>query len=495
MIDLFVTIGISVAAFAVLLAFIVFIHEYGHFKVARLCGVRVDTFSIGFGPALISWTDKHNTEWKIASIPLGGYVKFFGDANAASAGASAEDDEEERPITTQFNSEKDRLASLLTEEEKRVCFHFKPVWQRMAVVAAGPMANFVLGAVIFAVLLGTVGTRDIEPVVGYVSPGTPAEAAGFEPGDRIVSLNGRTLRDFQKLQNRVRISSDSDLTFAVERDGRELELVAAPRRVDLVDGFGNDVRGGQLGIERYIEPRIGVFGDDSPAQTAGLMTGDLILSVDGQPIFTWYDISRIVRSRPGETVAIVAEREGQQRRFEVTIRSFDVENAEGETVQVGALLFAPRSTPLRQLNPVDAITAGTAQVGEVVTTSLRFLGRLVTFQEDPRQLGGPVKIAKYAGQAVQSGFDPAYELTLGERILASLQTFINLAAVISVSIGFMNLLPIPVLDGGHLVYYAYEAIAGRPLSDRVQGIGFRIGLAIVGTFMIFVIFNDVAGLF
>ncbi|WP_370338284.1 RIP metalloprotease RseP [Parvularcula marina] len=494
MIELLVSIGISLAAFAVLLAFIVFIHEYGHFKVARLCGIRVDTFSIGFGPAMLKWTDKKGTVWKIAAIPLGGFVKFFGDANAASAGTSA-DEHEDHPMTTQFNSEKDRLAAVLTEEEKKVCFHFKPVWQRMAVVAAGPFSNFILGAVIFAILFATVGTQEITPVVGRVQAETAADEAGFEAGDKILTLNGRRVRDFTDMATRVKLSSGETLTFEVERDGRELTLIAVPKRVTQTDGFGNEVRVGQLGIVAFTDPVIGVVIDDSTAAKAGLEAGDRVLSVDGQPIFTWSDIGLVTEGRAGETVPVIIERDGQEMTFDVEIYSVTVTDTEGNELSFDTLGLGPKRDPLQRLGPAAAAKAGVEQVGEVLGVTVRYLGRLISFKEDPRQLGGPVKIAKYAGQAAEAGFNPAYEIPLTDRILISLQTFINLAALISVSIGFMNILPIPVLDGGHLVYYAYEAIAGRPLSDRIQGIGFRIGLAIVGTFMIFVIVNDVVGLF
>lgn len=495
MIDLLLSILIAVSAFAVLLAFIVFIHEYGHFKVARLCGIRVDTFSIGFGPAFLKWTDKKGTVWKIASIPLGGYVKFFGDANAASAGASAGEDEEGRPITTQFNSEKDRLAALLTEEEKKVCFHFKPVWQRMAVVAAGPIANFILGAVIFAVLLMSVGTRDIAPVVGRVQADTAAAAAGFEPGDEIKTLNGRRVKDFLDLSTQVKLSSGEELIFGVERDGAEKTLVATPRRVTQTDGFGNDVRVGQLGIEAYRAPVIGALSEDGPAAQAGLGSDDRVVSIDGKSIFTWSDIFLAIEDKGGKEVEIVVDRGARSVVVTAPVRSVSYQTDEGEELSGVTLGIAPQIAPLERMGPIDAMAAGTARVGDVLSVTIKYLGRLISFKEDPRQMGGPVKIAQYAGQAAESGFNPQYDLPLGTRILVSLQGFIELAALISVSIGFMNLLPIPVLDGGHLVYYAYEAVTGRPLSDQVQAVGFRIGLAIVGTFMIFVLVNDVVGLF
>ena len=421
MTSLFTTVAVALAAFAVLLPLIVFVHEYGHFKVARLCGVRVDAFSIGFGPALFGWTDRKGTRWKIASIPLGGYVKFFGDANAASAGASAEGRDDgmmlgsdlapaeaepaQGPGSTQFGSERARLEAVLTEDEKAVCFHFKPIWQRMAVVAAGPLANFVLAIAIFAVLFATVGRPRGETVVGLVEPGTPAAEAGFAPGDRVVSIDGRAVADWASMTERVRLSSDTELTFGIERNGDIVSLVAAPERVEVEDAFGNVMRAGRLGIG-----------------SAGAMT--------------W---------------------------------------------ERSPLLLAP----------VHAVQ----RVGGVLETTVRMIGRLATGREDPRQLGGPIKIAQYAGQAASSGFVAEGDIPIARRVLASVTTFASIAALMSISIGFLNLLPVPVLDGGHLVFYAYEAVAGQPLPERVQGAGFTIGLTMIACLMIFVVVNDVVGLF
>lgn len=401
--NVLIPILVAIPSFIVLLALIVFIHEYAHFKTARLCGVRVDTFSIGFGPALFSWTDKHGTVWKVAALPLGGFVKFFGDANAASAGTSSKDGVEgPKPVTTQFNSAKDRLAAVLTEEEKNVCFHFKPVWQRFVIVAAGPVSNFILGAVIYAVMLMAIGVQITEPIVSTVQEDSAAAEAGFEEGDRIVSINGRQIDDFNDLRMVVILSSNTPLDFVVDRNGQQMELTATPRRTETVDAFGNEVKMGILGISASTENDI-----------------------------------------------------------------------------------------FKRYGPVEAVAGGVARVGDVLQTTLRYLGRLVTGREDTSQLGGPISIAKYAGQATMFGFNPDFEIPLSQRILASLQTFFSLAAGVSISIGFLNLLPIPVLDGGHLVFYTYEAIAGRPLSDRIQAVGFQIGFVLLATFMIFVIINDV----
>ncbi|MGV6819779.1 MAG: RIP metalloprotease RseP [Parvularcula sp.] len=494
MLNILIATLISLGAFAVLLPLIVFVHEYGHFKVARLCGIRVEAFSIGFGRAIKSWTDKKGTVWKISAIPLGGYVKFFGDANAASAGV-AKDEDQEKPITTQFNSERDRLAAMLTDEEKRVCFHFKPVWQRAAVVAAGPLANLLLALIIFAVMFMTLGYRTDEPVVGKVAPDSAAAEAGFVPGDRILAVNGARIDDFEDLQLKVRLSADTDRRFTVLRDGQQVDLVARPRRVEATDAFGNPVSQGQLGIELYVPPVVSGFSDTSTARAAGIRDGDKIVSVGEYPVFTASDVGAALKSVEGDEVPVRVDRGGLLQTFEVPIERVSITDASGAEIKVPTLGIGYEREPLARLGPVAATLTAADRIGSIIDGTLTYFGRLVTLREDPRQMGGPIKIAQYAGQAVTSGFDEQIEAPLSRRILISLTSFIQLAALISVSIGLLNLMPVPVLDGGHLVYYAYEAVAGRPLSDRAQGIGFRIGIVLVGTLMVFVVTNDLMQLF
>ena len=403
---------ISILAFIVLLSIIVFFHEYGHFSVARLLGVKVDTFSIGFGKPIARWVDRKGTEWRIARWPLGGYVKFFGDAGPASNpenDVAEEAQPEAGPATTQFPQpgNEEAVGSRLTAEERKVCFHFKPVWARAMIVAAGPIANFVLAAVIFWGLLISFGSWIAEPVVGSVQPASAAEEAGFQSGDRILSINGRSIERFDDMQMITRLSSDEELTFEIERAGDVMTILATPKRQEITDAFGN-------------VDRLGILGVGSGPQTH-------------------------VKYGPGEAVLPALKR-----------------------------------------------------VGDVITGTMRFLGRMIFGKEDVRQLGGPIKIAQYAGQSVTAGFgDIADErgLTLAERLKTSLATFISLAALMSVSIGFLNLLPIPVLDGGHLLYYSYEALAGRPLGMKAQAIGFRVGIVLLASFMLFVTFNDISNLF
>ncbi|MEO1427066.1 MAG: site-2 protease family protein, partial [Pseudomonadota bacterium] len=249
---------ISVIAFGILLMFIVFFHEYGHFSVARLLGVRVDVFSIGFGKPLARWVDRKGTEWRIAMIPLGGYVKFFGDANAASMPdrqlSEPEPSEEKnaaRPGTTQFPSPTEALAAGMTAEERKVCFHFKPVWARAMVVAAGPMANFLLAIVIFAGLLMVFGRNVAPPVAGEIREGSAAQAAGFQVDDRILEINGRRISRFREVQGLVQLGTGDEMTVVVDRGGEQVTLSVTPRREEIVDAFGNKESVGMLGFIGY----------------------------------------------------------------------------------------------------------------------------------------------------------------------------------------------------------------------------------------------------
>lgn len=372
----FLSILFYVAAFLVALTVIVFVHEFGHFQTGRFFRVRVETFSIGFGRAMTSWTDSKGTLWKVGWLPLGGYVKFWGDEGAASTPDRA------------------RIAHIKTADDSSACFHLKPIWQRAIIVAAGPVANFILAIVIYAALLSTVGEARLEPRIAEVIEGTPAAEAGFQPGDLIRAIDGNPIDDFIELRRYVVLRDGDEMRFDVERDGKTISLVAAPRRAELTDGMGNKMQGGQLGIRPVV--------DDS------------------------------------------------------------------------AITYV-------RCDPFTALWEGTVTTYRFSVDTLTYLGRMIVGKGDVSQLSGPAGIAKAAGDAAAVG--PLF--------------FINLIAVLSISIGLINLFPIPMLDGGHLVYYAIEGVRGEPLGERAQEIGFRMGLAFVLCLMIFATLNDLGkfGLF
>jgi len=341
------------------LTVIVFFHELGHFLVARLCGIKVLVFSIGFGPELVGFYDRRGTRWKISAIPLGGYVKFFGDENEASVPDAS-------------------TLAAMTEEERKQSFPGQTVAARAAVVAAGPITNFILAIVLFAGVFMSYGKTTAIPRIAAVEPGSPAAAAGFKVGDVIVSIDGSKIDNFGDVQRIVNFSPGVTLTIEVDRGGALFTLKATPAEKD---------KKGMLGITRSNE------------------SGD-------------------VRTDP--------------------------------------------------VGPLEAVWLGADKTWFVVATTMTYLRDVVMGRQSADQIGGPIKIAQISGEVAKLGFGPLLDLT----------------ALLSVSIGLLNLFPIPLLDGGHLLFYSIEAIRGRPLSERAQEFGFRIGLAIVLMLMIFAAFND-----
>ena len=380
----------GILSFLVVITVVVTLHELGHFWAAKACRIKIDTFSIGFGPTLWSRVDKSGVEWRVAAWPLGGYVKFAGDANAASVPDKEDLDELREEIIAEEGA-----------AAVKDYFHFKPVWQRAFVTVAGPLMNFLLSITIFSVLFLAFGNVETAPKVAKVLPGSAAEAAGFKPGDMIVAMDGERVRDFEAVRLHILIRAGDRVNFTVQRDGKEVDLVAIPRRAKMKDPTGAEVTVGQLGLER---------------------------------------------ANDNATYKVI------------------------------------------RYNPIEAVGAGTARTFEVLEISLRYIGRIVTGKESGDQLSGPVGIARTAGAISQQ----AAEIEGGFWLKAANVglNLVQMIAFLSVGIGFLNLLPIPVLDGGHLVFYGYEAVARRPLDAKIQAAGFQVGLALLLGLMLFVTWND-----
>jgi regulator of sigma E protease len=357
-----------VVAYLFVLASVIFIHELGHFSFGRMFRMRITTFAIGFGPEIAGFTDRRGTRWKFSAIPLGGYVKFFGDAD----GSSRIDGDAERQMT---------------EAEKADCFHFRPIWQRALVVFAGPLFNFILAIGIFAGTFMVEGRSYIVPVAAEARANSPAAAAGFQRGDRILAINGREVRSVAEFIPIVQINAGTELRISVERAGAPVELKVTPARVEERTPFGK-LTFGQIGLQ-----------------------------------FEWRD---------------------EHQRFE-------------------------------SLSLPQAIKAGVEECGSIMRQTFTFLGRLFSGRENLDQMNGPIGIANITGQVAQNGVGNLLWLT----------------AVLSFSIGLVNLFPIPVLDGGHLVFYALEAVRRKPLRERTQEFGYRIGFGLILAVLIMVSFNDV----
>ena len=379
-----------IVPFLLVLTFIVTIHELGHFLVARAFGVKVDRFSIGFGKTIVARTDGRGTEWRLAWLPLGGYVKFSGDLDASSV-----------PDQAGLAELKQRVIAENGAGAERDYFHFKPIWQRALIVAAGPAANFLLAMVLFTILFSVIGEQVAAPRVALVTPGSPAAEAGFRPRDRIVAINGRPVTEQEEVTRTVVLSAGDALRFTVDRDGQRLDLVATPQRRVEDDELAGRVRIARIGL---------------------------------------------------------------------------------------ALQPLPEDVRFSRLNPLEAAGKGVETIGTTVSTTGAYIGRIFTGRESGDLLSGPIGIAKAAGgvtrQAVAANPDPGF------MALNLALTFLQFAAIVSIGIGIVNLLPIPVLDGGHLLFYGYEAVARRPVPARVQEVGYRVGLALLAGLMLFATWND-----
>lgn len=349
--------------FLFVLMVVVFIHELGHFLVARWCGVRVQAFSIGFGREIWGFYDRHGTRWKLAWIPLGGYVKFMDDENAASAPGKAVDANDPGN------------------------FHNKPLWQKAAVVAAGPIANFLSAIAIFAVMFSISGYQVVTPRIGEVIADSPAAAAGFQSGDVITAIDGRQVDSFNDVVRIISAVYDRQISVSVDRGGVGRVLQVTPRTTEFSDRIGGTYRRSTIGV------------------------------------------------RP---------------------------DVSGNAVQV------------QKVGPLRALALGVGETGYIISSTLQYLGDVALGRQKADQLGGPIRIAEVSGQVAKIGIEP----------------LIQLIALISVSVGLLNLFPIPLLDGGHLMFYAAEAVMRRPLSERTLEIGFRIGLAVVLALMVFATWND-----
>jgi len=376
--------------FLIILGVVVTVHEGGHFLAAKWLGTRIDRFSIGFGRAIAEWRGKSGVAYRIGWLPLGGYVRFAGDENASSVPDSNDLDDLRREIVRREG-----------EGALGGYFHFKPLWQRAIIVAAGPFSNFFLAIGVFAVLLMTIG-ETVQPArVDAITPGSAGAAAGFHVGDVVLKANGRAIDNFDDIRRMVVLSTGTPITFLVKRGEEQVAIVATPRRGVVKDVLGHEQHLGLLGIQNL--PKAG-------------------------------DI--------------------QFRRY----------------------------------GPIQAMGGGVERTADVVHTTVLYLQRVVTGRETADQLSGPLGMAQLSGEIAKQTAQASPNLS---SLLINWSIFIlEMVANISVGIGFLNLMPIPVLDGGHLLFYAYEAVARRPLAAKVQATGYRVGLALVLGLMLFATWND-----
>lgn len=372
------------------LPLVIIIHELGHFGAAKAFGVAVDRFSMGFGRAIWSWTDKTGVNWRLGWIPLGGYVRFAGDVNEASV-----------PDQAELEALKHRIQRTEGSDALQRYYHFKPVWQRAMIAAAGPLANFALAIAIFTILMSAVGEVNIRARVSGIVPGGAGEAAGFRPGDIVLRADHHPIENFDDLKRYVSLRAAVPIRFDVDRNGQPVQLIATPRLKEVNDKIAGRQKVGLLGLEGRPRPE---------------------------------DITRT------------------------------------------------------RYNPIEAIPHAISRTGEIIGTTAFYLGRIFTGQAPADQIGGVVGIVHASGAVTQAAAESTPDGPL--RAMQITLNLLSLSAVLSVSVGLLNLLPIPTLDGGHLLFCAYEAVARKPLSLKVQAIGYRAGLALLVGFMLFATWND-----
>jgi regulator of sigma E protease len=439
----------------VALGVLVTIHEFGHFWVARRCGVKVLRFSVGFGSPLLRWHDRQGTEFVVAAIPLGGYVKML--------------DEREGDVPPE----------LLDQS-----FNRKSVKQRIAIVAAGPVANFLL-ALLFFWVLAMLGSQQVRPVIGAVEAGSLAQAAGLQAGQEVVAINGKPTTGWTavNLQLVTRLGETGQLDVAVREPGSSVDSLLRIELDNWLRGADEPDPIASLGIRPWrpvLEPVLAQLDPKGPAFAAGLKEGDRLLALNGQALADWQQLVDQVRGLPGKSITLQIERQGQQLDVPLTLAA----RGEGETLAgyMGAGVAGGEwpAEMLREVRfgPLEAVAEGARNTWAMSVLTLNSLKKMLFGELSVKNLSGPITIAKVAGASAESG----------------LSDFLKFLAYLSISLGVLNLLPIPVLDGGHLLFYLVEWVRGRPLSERIQGWGMQIGISLVIGVMLLALVNDLSRL-
>jgi regulator of sigma E protease len=440
----------TILSLVLTLGILVTIHEYGHFWVARRFGVKVLRFSVGFGKPLWSWYDRHGTEFAVAAIPLGGYVKML--------------DAREGPVPPELSDQ---------------AFTAKSPYQRIAIAAAGPAANFIFAIAAYW-LLAVVGVTTVAPVVGSVTPGSVAERVGLAPGMELKEVDGHGVSSWRSVNMRLleRAGEHGTVTFAVTGGQGQGLLQGELGGWNLSTDTPNPLS--EFGIvpdRPAIPPVLGTISADGRASAAGLQPGDRIISVDGEPIENWFGLVEHIQQSPEQSLVLRFEREGSERELNIVPAAKTADG--GEIIGlIGAGVQVPEwpESSLREISygPLAAFPIAVEETWADTRLTLVAIKKMLTGLLSPSNLSGPITIARVAEASVSSGFED----------------FVRFLAYLSVSLGVLNLLPVPVLDGGHILYYTIEAIRRKPVSEQVQAVGLRIGMALILTLMVFALYND-----
>lgn len=440
--------------FVLVLTLLVFVHEYGHYWVGRRFGIHAEVFSIGFGPEIFGWTDRNGTRWKVSAIPLGGYVKFLGDSDATSATPTDEP---------------------LSNSDRKRAFFSQPLYARAAVVLGGPAANLLFAFLLLTGVFFFAG-EPYTPATVAVQVDGPAAKAGLRTGDEIVRLADKRVDRYEDIQESQFLYWSKPMPVEYRRGNQLLRGEIQPEYCERTDRYNNTLRYGNLGIDQFIRPVVGGFTANSPAEAAGLKVGDLLVAIDGKPVDYFSRIPELIGSQGGQPVTVQYERDGRVGETTVVPIVDKVVDCAGKDQVVGRLRVRPPAvTELRDHGVIGAMGAGVRAVWGMTSMFYTSMGQILTATRPVDELGGPIRIAKAAGEASHAGW----------------AGILNLVIALSVVLGIFNLLPVPMLDGGHLAMYAYEAVRGKPLSLRAQEVGLKLGFALVIGVALIATFNDI----
>lgn len=443
----------AIVSFVVVIGILILIHELGHFFAARRMGVGVERFSIGFGPILFR-LKRGETEYCLSAVPLGGYVKMVGE------------------------DPREGESAIPAAPEKS--FALKPLWARSLIVFAGPGMNFVLAAAIFAAVFMVVGRPVLPSVVGRIQPGSPAAQAGLQTGDRVIAMDGKAVAHWDDLVKALQSSHGETVQLTIRRGEAERKLALTPARTKGKDVFGDEQEIWDLGARPYIPARVGEVLAGYPAAKAGLKAGDVVTALDGAAVLSWDELAEGIHKRPGRKVVLSVRRDGESLTIEVVPQATKQRPPSGEETEVGLIGISPAGavTYVRS-NPVVAMGEGIIRTGEITALTVVGLWKLVKRELPASAIGGPLQIAVLAGEQARQGF-------------TSLAFF---TAVISINLAVLNLLPVPMLDGGHLFFFAIESVMGRPLSVRKRELAQQVGFFLLALLMVFAMYNDIQRFF
>jgi regulator of sigma E protease len=430
----------------ILLGILIFVHELGHFLFAKLANVKVLKFSLGFGPRVLG-RKYGETEYQISAVPLGGYVKMLGEESG---------DE-------------------ITDEDRARAYNLQPVWKRILIVLAGPVFNIIFAAFVFA-SISVSGVPVPYPDIGKVAGESPAERAGLMTGDRVVSINGKEIRSWDEIDTAANKTSGKPLLFKVKRDGTVVDLQVAPERKPEKDIFGEERETWYIGISPLLYPDVGEVTKGSPAEKAGLRKGDRVVAIGETPLKTWQDMTGIIHESPDKPLRFKIKRDDRVIEVVITPEKSTIPAPGGEKKEIGLIGVRPQGNDfIKRYGPAEAVYFGVTKTWEVSVLTFVSIIKLIQRIIPAETIGGPILIFQMAGQ--QAAHGPL--------------SFFSFLAIISINLGVLNLLPIPMLDGGHILFLGIEAVRGKPLNEKVIMVAQRVGLAMILTLMIFAFYNDV----